>query len=189
MFANTRSNPLSLSLELAMVLGSDSMGLPRELRVMEYELCLPIGEELVLKPTACDREDIAAGVLRATLFRASFRVNKINTRRIIEVPEGLRLPAFFNKHVHEAMIMCDRRILRIDDLWDISGDVFEGGTWGKSRLGEIHDNLKEHLLEIWMDKGRALGKLHLRELTALHAGNAASVLLDAAAWLRVSWSG
>lgn len=77
MFANTRSNPLSPSLELVMVLGFDFVGLPRELRVTEYELCLPIGEELVLKPTACDREDIAAGVLQATLFRVSFRVNKI----------------------------------------------------------------------------------------------------------------
>ena len=158
-------------------MASTLMSLPRELRYMIYELCLPIGKELVLKPTACDQEDIAASDLQAAPFPALLQVNSIvrgeaaaifyrkNTWRIMDIPKGLQLPEIFNEHVREATVRFDRRIFKIYDLWDISDKVFETETWTKRRREEIHDRLKERLLGIWTDKCRILGQLRLKKLT------------------------
>ena len=153
------------------------MGLPFELRVEVYKLCLPIGKQLVLKPTACDKEDIAAGDLQVAPFPALLQVDRTiraeaavffyqqNTWRIIDIPKGLRLPTIFKKNVRKATVTFDRRIFKIEDLWEISDDVINSEGRATGQIDNIHDGLQEHLMDIWTKKCTTLGKLSLTNLT------------------------
>ena len=145
---------------------------------MIYELCLPINESLVLKPTPCEKDDIANGSLQVASFPAILRANSAiraeataifygkNTWRIMDVPDGLTLPFLFEDHVRKATVTFDRRIVKIDDLWTISDTNFTGENSVRDRLNETHDDLRVHLCDIWMDKCDTLKEFsNLRELT------------------------
>lgn len=149
---------------------------PLEVRTMIYKLCLPVGKALVLKSTPCEKEEIKARRLLKTPFPELLQVNSkireeaapifygTNSWRIIDIPKGLSLPKVFFKHVHEATVTFDRRIMSIKDIWATSDETFEDTTRAGDRLQAIHDQLKENLLDTWQEKCSTLRKLSLTDL-------------------------
>lgn len=145
---------------------------------MIYKRLLPTKRTLLLKKTACDKEEIK----RRSMFKTSFpRLLQVcstirdeaapifyatNVWKITDVPEGLQLPSVFKKHVHKAIVAFDRRIFSIQEIWRISDEVFEEGSLARRRCTDIHVELKRELLEIWQEKCEVLTSLpNLRELT------------------------
>ena len=150
--------------------------IPRELRDAIYKLCLPVGKELVLKATPCEKDEIRDREIRVAPFPALLQVNQSiraeagflfyrrNTWRIIDA-ERLQLPTIFEKYVRKATVTFDRRIFKFEDFWSMSEDVMENRIPARDRLDCIHSNMKERLLEIWTNKCLTLAELRLQELT------------------------
>ena len=148
---------------------------PTEIRNMIYKLCLPTGNYLALKLTPCDKEETKGRRgLRKTSFPALLQVNQkireeaapifygANVWKIIDVPKRLELPDIFLAHVREARVTFDRRIMNIHKLWAISDKGFKKADKADDRLQEIHDRLKNNLLETWQEKCSTL-----REMSSL----------------------
>ena len=143
---------------------------------MIYKLCLPVGKALVLKSTPCEKAEIRARRLLKTSFPKLLQVNSkireeaapifygTNSWRIIDIPKGLSLPSIFFKHVHEATVTFDRRIMSIKDIWAVSDETFESTLRADLRLSVIHGELKDKLLETWQEKCETLSNLPLTSL-------------------------
>lgn len=178
----SRAKEMAAKDAAAKAMASNIMNWPVEVRVMVYKLCIPVGETLVLKPTACERKEIKKRVLRATKLPVLLRVNQamreeaacvffmMNTWRVVDIPPSLSLSDLFEKYVRRATATFDRRIIKMDDLFTISDEVFESQSRRSMRLEEIHDNMKTHLLDLWKDKCEILGRCSLKELTVDFSG-------------------